>query len=91
MVFDWNKEKARKNADKHGVSFDEAISVFNDPLFLTFADPKHSLHEKRFIIVGESAKGRLLMVAYTEREEVTRLISARPVTRKERKVYESDF
>jgi uncharacterized protein len=63
----------------------------DDPLFLTFADPEHSLQEQRFIIMGESAKGQLLVVAYTERAGTTRLISARPVTRKERKVYESDL
>jgi uncharacterized DUF497 family protein len=65
--------------------------VFDDPLFLTFADLEHSLHEQRFIIMGESARGRLLIVAYTNRGGTTRLISARPVTRKERKAYESDL
>ncbi|APB34095.1 hypothetical protein GlitD10_1769 [Gloeomargarita lithophora Alchichica-D10] len=61
-------------------------------MFLTFADPEHSLQEQRFIIMGESAKGRLLVVAYTDRAGgIMRLISARPVTRKERKAYESDL
>lgn len=73
------------------MSFDEATSVFDDPLFLAFADPEHSLQERRFIIMGESAKGRLLVVAYTDRAEAIRLISARLVTRKERKAYESDL
>jgi uncharacterized protein len=91
ILFDWDEEKARINLDKHGVSFDEATSVFDDPLFLTFADPKHSIQEQRFIIMGESAKGRLIVVSYTDREEITRLISARPVTRRERKAYESDL
>lgn len=91
MVFDWDKEKAKSNFAKHDVSFDEATSVFDDPLFLTFADLEHSLQEQRFIIMGESAKRRLLVVAYTEREGITRLISARPATRKERKAYESDL
>ncbi len=90
-MFDWDEEKARINLDKHGVSFDEATSVFDDPLFLTFADPEHSIQEQRFIIMGESAKGRLIVVSYTDREEITRLISARPVTRRERKAYESDL
>ncbi|MEH1778774.1 MAG: BrnT family toxin [Nostoc sp.] len=90
MVFDWDEEKARSNLVKHNVSFDEATSVFDDPLFLTFADPEHSLQEQRFIM-GESAKGRLLVVAYTDRAGITRLISARPATRKERKAYESDL
>ncbi|MBW4581408.1 MAG: BrnT family toxin [Tildeniella nuda ZEHNDER 1965/U140] len=91
MLFDWDKEKARSNLSKHGVSFDEATSVFDDPLFLTFADQVHSLQKRRFIIMGESAKGRLLVVAYTDRAGITRLINARPVTRKERKAYESDL
>jgi uncharacterized DUF497 family protein len=65
--------------------------VFYDPLFLTFADPEHSLGERRFIIMGESAKGRLLVVSYTDRTETTRLISARLATTQERKAYESDL
>ena len=89
--FNWDEEKARRNLRKHGVSFDEANSVFDDPLFLTFADPEYSRNERRFIIMGESAKGRLLVVSYTDREEAIRLISARPVTNKERKAYESDL
>jgi uncharacterized protein len=89
--FDWDEEKDKSNFVKHQVSFDEATSVFDDPLFLTFADPAHSLQEQRFIIMGESAKGRLLVVAYTDRAGRTRLISARPITRKERKAYESDL
>lgn len=91
MLFDWNEEKAKSNLAKHGVSFDEATSVFDDPLFLTFADPEHSLGEQRFIIIGESAKGRLLVVSYTERTKTIRLISARLATNKERKAYESDL
>lgn len=91
MLFDWNEEKAKSNLVKHGVSFDEATSIFDDPLFLTFADPEHSLQEQRFLIMGESVRGRLLVVSYTERKNTIRLISARPVTRKERKVYESEL
>lgn len=91
MVFDWNEGKAQSNIAKHGVSFDEATSVFDDPLFLTFADPEHSQGERRFIIMGESARGRLLVVSYTERTGVTRLISARLATNKERKAYESEL
>ena len=91
MLFEWNEEKARSNLIKHGVSFDEATSVFDDPLFLTFADPEHSIQEQRFLIMGESAKGRLLVVSYTDRAETTRLISARLATRKERKAYESEL
>ena len=91
MPFEWDEEKAKTNIDKHGVSFDEATSVFDDPLFLTFADPSHSIQEQRFVIMGESARARLLVVSYTERAGTTRLISARPVTKKERKAYESDL
>ena len=91
MSFEWNEEKARTNIDKHGVSFDEATSVFDDPLFLIFADPAHSIQEQRFVIIGESARGRLLVVSHTERAGTTRLISARPVTKQERKAYESDL
>jgi uncharacterized protein len=91
MSFEWDEEKARSNIAKHNISFDEATSVFDDPLFLTFADPEHSIQEQRFVIMGESARGRLLVVSYTERIGTTRLISARPVTRKERKAYESDI
>jgi uncharacterized protein len=91
MSFEWDEEKAKSNITKHDVSFDEATSVFDDPLFLTFADPEHSIQKQRFVIMGESARGRLLVVSYTERIGTTRLISARQVTRKERKAYESDL
>ena len=67
MLFDWDENKAKSNLDKHGVSFDEATSVFDDPLFLTFLDTENSIHEQRFIIIGESTKGKLLVVSYTER------------------------
>jgi len=91
MQFDWDQEKARTNFAKHGTSFNEATSTFDDPLFLTFADPEHSIQEQRFIIMGESIKGQLLVVAYTERKGTIRLISARPATLQECKAYESDL
>jgi uncharacterized DUF497 family protein len=91
MTFNWDEEKARINVAKHGVSFDEATSVFDDSLFLTFADPAHSAQEQRFIIMGESTRRRVLVVAYAERAGITRLISARLATRKERIAYESDL
>ena len=90
MRFEWDSEKADLNFRKHKVSFDEAKTVFDDPLFVIFADPDHSIAEKRFIIMGESVKRRLLVVSYTERSS-TRLISARKATRKERKKYEEDI
>ena len=91
MRFEWNTEKAEANLKKHGVSFDEAKTVFSDPLFVIFADPDHSFEEKRFVIMGESKQNRLLVVSYTERKTATRLISAREATRPERKKYEEDI
>ncbi len=91
MQCEWDENKAATNLSKHGVSFDEAKTVFDDPLFIAFGDPDHSIGEKRLIVMGESSKGRLLVVAYTERSQVTRLISAREATRKERRFYEQDI
>ena len=91
MHFDWDRRKASGNLKKHGVSFEEAETVFSDDLFLIFLDPDHSFDEKRFIIMGESDRRRLLVVAYTERSDSIRIISARKATRKERKVYEEEI
>jgi uncharacterized protein len=88
MNFEWDENKAARNLSKHGVSFEEAKTVFDDPLYVDFYDPDHSDEEDRYIIVGESRRGRLLIVSYTERGKTIRLISAREVTRKEREVYE---
>jgi uncharacterized DUF497 family protein len=88
VEFKWNESKATENLSKHGVSFDEAKTVFDDPLYVDFYDPGHSHDEYRYIILGESRQGRLLLVSYTERGNVIRLISAREATRMERKVYE---
>ena len=88
MAFDWDGNKAASNLSKHGVSFDEAQTVFDDPLYVDFYDPDHSLDEHRYIIVGQSNTGRLLVVSYTERGDVIRLISAREATRGERIAYE---
>jgi uncharacterized protein len=88
MEFEWDEEKAAANLAKHGVSFEEARTVFDDPLYVDFYDPNHSSEEHRYIIIGESRQGRLLLVSYTERGDVTRLISAREVTRSEREAYE---
>lgn len=88
MAFDWDKKKAAENFVKHSVSFEEAETVFDDPLYVDFYDPDHSLGEHRFIIIGESAQGRLLMVSYTERGDLIRLISSRELTPTERKKYE---
>jgi uncharacterized protein len=88
MRFDWDENKAVSNLSKHGVSFEEAKTVFDDPLYVDFYDPAHSEEEDRYVIVGESSQRRLLIASYTERGNLIRLISAREVTRTERKVYE---
>jgi uncharacterized protein len=88
MRFDWDENKAVSNRSKHGVSFEEAKTVFDDPLYVDFYDPNHSEEEDRYLIVGESSQRRLLIASYTERGNLIRLISAREVTRTERKVYE---
>lgn len=89
MEFEWDDDKAEANFAKHGVSFLEASSVFDDDLSLTFSDPDHSVGEERLVIIGHSQRGRLLFVSHTDREGVVRIISAREVTRRERKVYEN--
>lgn len=90
MEFEWDEEKATANFEKHGVFFEEAQTVFDDPLYVDFFDPDHSFDEQRYIIIGESRQGRLLIVSYTERDTATRLISAREVTRSEREAYEGN-
>jgi uncharacterized protein len=89
MKFQWDTEKAIANERKHDVSFEEAVTVFSDPLAITIADPDHSIGEFRFLTVGQSTVNRLLVVSHTEREGQVRLISARLATRKERRSYES--
>jgi uncharacterized DUF497 family protein len=88
MQFAWGREKARRNLKKHEVSFDEAVTVFYDPLSATFDDPDHSDDEHRLITIGFSSHGRLLVVAHTEKEETIRIISARSATAHERKRHE---
>ena len=90
MEFEWDEEKAAANLTSHKVSFDEAKTVFDDPLYVDFYDPDHSYDEHRYLIVGESQQGRLLIVSYTERGNTARLISAREVTPAERKAYEEE-
>lgn len=88
MKFEWDKNKATGNVSKHDVSFEEAKTVFDDPLYIDFYDPDHSEDEARYLIIGTSNQRRLLIVSYTERGDVVRLISAREVTRSEREAYE---
>jgi uncharacterized DUF497 family protein len=90
LQFEWDEDKARSNAKKHGVPFEEASSVFADPLAAIFADEAHSDEELREIMVGHSSAGRLLVVSFSEREEVIRIISARQATNHERRDYEQN-
>ena len=86
--FEWDPQKAAANLRKHGVSFAEATTVFGDPLGTTAPDPDHSYDEDRYILVGRSSQGRLLIVAHTDRDDRIRIISARELTRSEREDYE---
>ena len=88
MRFEWDEGKAAANLAKHGVSFEEAATVFGDQLSDTFDDPDHSAEERRFVIIGMSEKGKMLIVAHFDEGEVVRLISAREPTRGEREFCE---
>jgi uncharacterized DUF497 family protein len=88
LSFEWDESKARSNVAKHGVNFEEAATVFADPLSLTIPDPAHSQAESRFIIIGQSHQRKLLIVVHTERGDNIRVISARRASRRERKAYE---
>jgi uncharacterized protein len=88
MRFEWDRRKAESNLRKHDVSFDEAVTVFYDPLAATFDDPLHSSDEERLLTIGYSLQGRLLVVSHVERGGVVRLISARRATLRERKRHE---
>jgi len=86
--FEWDTGKAAANLGKHGVSFDEAATVFADVLSATARDPDHSRGESRLLTFGMSSTGRILVVSHTDRGAIIRIISARPATRYERKIYE---
>ena len=88
MQFEWDPAKAARNSAKHGVSFDEASTVFGDPLAMLMADPDHSEEEERYLLLGLSLRRKLLVVSFAERPPQTRLISAREATRHERRQYE---
>jgi hypothetical protein len=89
MQFEWDPEKAKRNYRKHGVSFEEAVTVFYDPLSATFDDPDHSAGEERLITIGFSSRDRLLVVSHAERGKTSRIISARRATAHERKKHET--
>jgi uncharacterized protein len=88
MDFEWDSDKAETNESKHHVSFHEAATVFGDPLAVTFQDPDHSVNESRLITFGLSRFNRPLVVSHTDRSGKTRIISARQMTKKERRIYE---
>jgi uncharacterized DUF497 family protein len=85
---EWDPEKAASNASKHGVTFQEAATVLADPLAITLPDQDHSIEEERLLLLGQSENGRYLIVSMTERANVVRIISARPMTSRERRTYE---
>jgi uncharacterized DUF497 family protein len=90
VEFEWDAAKAAQNLAKHGVSFEEATTALRDPLSATGLDPDHSFGEERFVTFGVSSRGRLLVVAHTDRDDIIRIISAREAIRAERKIYEED-
>ncbi len=89
MEFEWDPNKATRNLKKHKVSFQEAATVFNDLYSMTFIDPDHSIDESRYITIGLSHRGRIIIMSHTNRGDRIRIISAREATRKERKFYEA--
>jgi uncharacterized DUF497 family protein len=91
MQFEWDLRKDLSNRRKHGVGFREATTVFGDPFATTFPDAEHSTDEQRFLTIGVSATGWLLVMAHTERNETIRIISARPATPRERRFYEEEL
>jgi hypothetical protein len=90
LRFEWSEQKAQTNFKKHGVSFDEAVTAFYDPLKFDDYDEAHSQDEDRFKLIGESANGRLLVVTYVERLDIIRIISSRLATKNERRYYEAE-
>jgi uncharacterized DUF497 family protein len=88
LIFQWDQNKSEENERKHGITFEEAKTVFNDPFAITIDDPDHSDDEYRYIDIGFSSKGTVLIVWYTERSENIRIIGCRKATRSERKTYE---
>lgn len=91
LIFEWDEDKARKNLQRHKVSFEEAKTVFNDPLVVTYRDVFSSIEEDRFINIGASSNGRILIVIHTERSGYIRIISSRKATKSERLTYEEDL
>jgi len=90
LIFEWDQDKAKQNIKSHEISFDEASSAFGDVLSLTIYDPLHSEKEDRFILIGNSFKNRIIVIAHTERGDKIRIISARKATKSERIQYEKN-
>ena len=91
LTFEWDVPKARSNLAKHAVAFEEASTIFGDPLSLTIPDPEHSKIEDRFVTIGSAFTGKLLVVVHTDRGDNIRIISARRANRRERKFYEEEI
>lgn len=90
LEFEWDSRKAANNLRKHGVSFDEAVSVFSDVLATVYEDPDHSIRERRYLTIGTSDRGRLLHISYADRDGRIRIINARRVTKTEKDLYEKE-
>ena len=90
LAFDWDPVKAASNLRKHGVGFEEAATAFADPLSVTLPDPDHSQGEERLLLLGRGSSGRFLIVAFTDRGDTLRIISARAITPRERRAYEQE-
>jgi uncharacterized DUF497 family protein len=90
LTFEWDEAKARRNELKHGVTFEEARTIFNDPFAMTISDPDHSDEEERWLDIGLSSRGTLLVVWYTERGENIRIIGCRRATKAETRTYAHD-
>ncbi len=90
LRFEWDEQKAKRNLKKHGVSFEEAATVFGDPLSMTIADPLHSTVEQRWVTMGLTHRRRLVVVVHTSRGSTIRLISARKAARREKRAYEEE-
>jgi uncharacterized DUF497 family protein len=88
LQFEWDFKKSQSNKKKHGIAFEEASTIFGDSLSITIHDPAHSIGEDRFVTIGTSANGKLIVVVHTERDDIIRIISARNANRNERRQYE---
>lgn len=88
LSFEWHEKKDNENFRKHKIHFEEAKTVFNDPFLITFPDPEHSENEQRYLNIGRSSKGRVLIIIHTERKTNIRIISCRKATTNERRLYE---